>query len=106
MKENNTTCFTVPTQQEIYVSWDRQLIFKSFEEAFKYFMGNENDCEFNDFLNEHYSAAEVFDFDAADKRRAQSDYEDCAEAACRDWLSETCSTIVIESAYAKFSVID
>lgn len=69
----------------IYINWEAQEYYFSWDEVVAAFRGTFDDDDFNEFLHNNYSCEEIFEF--SEERRAEviMEYNASVNADAEDW---------------------
>lgn len=81
---------------KIYIYWEHQEYFTSFEDAYDYYVQHFEHTTFNEFLYEHYESEDIFNFTEAARQFALRGYRSGLANEVRDWIENYCDVVEIE----------
>lgn len=72
----------------VYVSFDKELFFENETKAFEYWEQNVNDCNFYCWLDDNYTANEIYYMDDTEKCKLKDIYDEFVKTDFDDWLND------------------
>lgn len=82
---------------KIYIYWEAQEYFTSFEGVQDYYKQNYDCTTFNDFLTDHYDSEDIFNFTEDERESVIKDYREWLADEVEDWIRDYCDVVEIEA---------
>ena len=82
---------------KIYIYWEAQEYFTSFEGVQDYYERYYDCTTFNDFLSEHYECETIFNFTEAEREEVIKDYKISLTDEVEAWIRDYCDVIEVEA---------
>jgi hypothetical protein len=82
---------------KIYIYWEMELYFTSFEDVLDYYEDSPECTTFNDFLSKYYINEEIFNFTEAERESVIEAYRSSLAVEVEDWISDYCAVVEIEA---------
>ena len=82
---------------KIYIYWEEQKYFTSFEDAQDFYEQNYDYTTLDDFLSEHYTHVDIFYFSEDKRESIIKDYESSLANEVEDWIRDYCDVVEIEA---------
>lgn len=83
--------------KKIYIDWEAQSYYTSLEEVRQVF--EEDGCNyplFEDYLDDNYSSATIFEFTADEREAVKIDFEKTVLEAMEDWIQERMTVVEVD----------
>ena len=81
---------------KIYIYWEEQEYFTSFEDVQDYYKQHYDYITFSDFLAEHYEIEDIFNFTETKRESVVNDYKNSLADEVEDWIRDYCDVVEIE----------
>lgn len=82
---------------KIYICWEAQEYFTSFEDVQKYYEQNYDYSTLDDFLSEHYNCEDIFYFTENKRESVIKDYKSALADETEDWIRDYCDVVEVEA---------
>ena len=83
--------------KKIYIDWEAQSYYTSLEEVRKVFEEDGyNYPLFEDYLDDNYSSATIFEFTEDEREAVKIDFEKTVLEAMEDWVQERMTVVEVE----------